>query len=144
MQAHEALISPEHVVHSRVPVVQRRSKNRVADTLESVDVNVVDLVAKIPYNAWGGAINMATSRLIHALSGTNYRTIVAVCVSLLEQPDGYWKDNRDRDFSGISEAIEKRLEILGYDITDIQVRHYMSSSSMKRISIPANARKRGD
>ena len=118
--------------------------HHVSATLEAnewVNKWLVLLVDKIPFYTWGGALGNVRMKLLAWLSNANISTISAICASLLQQWEGYWNDNRDRDLTGIMEAIETRITGLWHIITDSQTKHYMSNSSKKRISIPSRIEK---
>ena len=84
---------------------------------------------------------MSRSKMLTTIPDANYSTLVAICEEFLRLPETYWNDNRDRNFSGIIEAIELRLTTLGYIVTETEVRHYLNDSNMKRLHIPASYEK---
>jgi hypothetical protein len=128
-------------------IAQHLFQKQAHVTLESpelIDLNLLWLIDKIPYHTWWWALNMSRSKILTAIPDTNYSTLVAICEEFLRLPEDYWNDKRDRNFSGIIEAIELRLGALGYIVTDTEVRHYLNDSNEKRLHIPTSYKKHND
>lgn len=119
---------------------QDRAKKSI-NSQESIDTNLLLLIEKIPYHSWGWVISMTRNTILELIPNQNYSTLMAICQKLLHMPNIYWNDNRDRDFSGIIESIEKRLWELWYQVIEHEIQHYMDSSSKKRIYIPTSIKK---
>ena len=130
--------------HSWIPSVQSQSRDRVKEALEEVvDEYVVNLVQKIPYYSWGGAINGNRIMLEDALLTANYETVMAVCHRLLSEPEIYkTNDLRDRPCDLVIRAIEKRLKKLGYVVTKTKQKSYLNSGTGNIMQIPVVAEKR--
>ncbi len=94
-----ALKPQNHSVHTEISTLRSQTKTLADRAMEFADKNLVQLVSKIPYNAWGGALNTAPTLLIEGLGSASYETIIAVCGELLSQTGIYWNDSRERDFS---------------------------------------------
>ena len=115
--------------------------SRLLDQVEPIEISLVSLVDKIPFHTWWGSIASSKIKLLERLRSTNISTISAICTNLIQQWDNYWNDNRDRDFSGIMETIQKRLTELWCKISEFETRHYMSDDNKRRLSIPSKIEK---
>ncbi len=120
------------------------TQNRAQKSLNSselIDSNLLWLIEKIPYHSWGWAINMTRNTILELIPSQNYSTLVAMCQKLINMPEAYWNDNRDRDFSGIIESMTNRLWELGYEVTENNIQYYMDNAGKKRIFIPHTIKK---
>lgn len=120
------------------------TQNRTQESINSselIDTNLLWLIEKIPYHSWGWAISITRTTILELIPKQNYSTLVAICQKLIDMPEKYWNDNRDRDFSGIMESITNRLWELGYEVSENKIQHYIDNTGEKRIHLPQSIKK---
>lgn len=126
---------------SRAIVLLERNSNYAIHILaetEEIDQWLLECIDTIPYFSWSGSINISRMTLVSGIPWANYSTLIAICQKFLNLPETYWNTNKlkTRDFKGIMELIEKRLQELGYKVTEKETQHYIDDDNKKRIFIP--------